>query len=195
VFVNGKKASIRSVADALYTYKIGYISENRKEEGLILRDTVRTNVSITFLRWIREFLHRFINVRKEKEKVVEMIRRLDIKTTGINQIVNNLSGGNQQKVSISKWLAADCEILIIDEPTVGVDVGAKEYIHNLIWELAERYHKSIILISSEMPEMVSLARRILIFRNNRIVSEISDLNREMEDRYEYTSDRIGQYFV
>ena len=195
VYINGNKAKIRSVADILNKYKTGYVSENRKEEGLILMDTVRTNISITFLRRIREILYKFINVRKEKEKVHEMIHRLDIKTTGIHQIVNNLSGGNQQKVSISKWLAADCDILIIDEPTVGVDVGAKEYIHNLIWELAATYKKAIILISSEMPEMISLARRILIFRNSEIVAEIHDLNKNFENRYEYTSSQIGQYFV
>ena len=195
VYVNGKKAKIRSVADSLVKYRIGYVSENRKEEGLILLDTLKTNVAITVWRNIRRVLNRIISPKEEREAAETMVKRLDIKTTGINQIVNNLSGGNQQKVSIAKWLAADCDILIIDEPTVGVDVGAKNYIHNLIWELASEYHKSIILISSEMPEMVSLARKILVFKESKIVAEIDDLNNIVSNRYKDISSRIGYYLV
>lgn len=195
IFVKGELAKIRSVADSLVKYKIGYVSENRKEEGLILYDTVRSNISITIWRNIREIMGRFINTKKEIENVNAMVKRLDIKITGINQVANTLSGGNQQKVSISKWLAADCDILIIDEPTVGVDVGAKKYIHNLIWELANVYQKSIILISSEMPEIVSLARTILVFRDNMVVAEIDGLNEIADNRYHEISGRIGQYLV
>ena len=86
---------------------------------------------------------------------------LEIRATGIDQQVNSLSGGNQQKVSIGKWLAAQCDLLIIDEPTIGVDIGAKEYIHQLIWNLAAEEGKSIILISSDMPEIINVACRIL----------------------------------
>jgi ribose transport system ATP-binding protein len=101
-----------------------------------------------------------------------------------------LSGGNQQKICIGKWLAADCEILIIDEPTVGVDVGAKEQIHELIWKLANEDGKSIILISSDMPEMVTLARRILVFRENKIVEELSNLDK-YKGQYNEVSQLIG----
>ena len=106
---------------------------------------------------------------------------VSVRATGPNQIVGSLSGGNQQKVSISKWLAAGCDILIIDEPTVGVDIGAKEYIHQLIWNLAKVQGKSIILISSDMPEIVSLARRILVFKNFAIVGEIDNLESDSVD--------------
>ena len=195
IYVNGNLAKIKSVADSLIKYRMGYVSENRKEEGLILLDTLRSNISITIWRDIREVLRRFINTGKEKQIVGEMVSRLDIKATGQTQIANTLSGGNQQKVSIAKWLAAECDILIIDEPTIGVDIGAKKYIHNLIWELAQVYHKSIILISSEMPEIVSLARTILVFRDNMIVAEIDDLNDCIENRYNEISGKIGQYMV
>lgn len=94
-------------------------------------------------------------------------------------------------MSIGKWLAANCDILIIDEPTVGVDVGAKKYIHDLIWSLAKDEGKSIILISSDMPEMIALARRILVFKDQEIVGEINDLN-EKERSYEDVSLEIGR---
>ena len=125
---------------------------------------------------------------------LKMIQRLDIKTPSPLQILNNLSGGNQQKVSIGKWLVADCDILILDEPTIGVDVGAKEYIHDLIWKMAREEGKSIILISSDMPELVKLSRRILVFKSYRIVGELADLNQQ-ESTLEETSLRIGQYLA
>ena len=92
------------------------------------------------------------------------------------------------------WLAADCRILIIDEPTVGVDIGAKEYIHQLIWNLAEKQRKSIILISSDLPEMVKIARRILVFREGRIVGELNDLTGDPSDSEE-VSRQIGSRLV
>jgi ribose transport system ATP-binding protein len=109
-------------------------------------------------------------------------------------MVSSLSGGNQQKVSIAKWLAAGCDILIIDEPTVGVDIGAKEYIHQLIWNLAKVQGKSIILISSDMPEIVSLARRILVFKNFAIVGEVDNLESDSVD-YDAASTEIGKYLA
>jgi ribose transport system ATP-binding protein len=124
----------------------------------------------------------------------KMVKTLDIRTTGVNQIAEDLSGGNQQKVSISKWLAAGCDILIIDEPTVGVDVGAKEYIHRLIWDLASKEKKSIILISSDMPEMIKLASRILVFKDKQIIGEVTGINTEVKD-YDQISKQIGHYLA
>jgi ribose transport system ATP-binding protein len=108
--------------------------------------------------------------------------------------VGKLSGGNQQKICIGKWLAASCDILIVDEPTVGVDVGAKEQIHELIWKLANEGGKSIILISSDMPEIVKLARRILVFKENKIVNELNDLDR-YKGQYNEISKLIGANLV
>mgnify|MGYP002960351250 FL=1 len=109
-------------------------------------------------------------------------------------LAGKLSGGNQQKISIAKWLAAECDILIIDEPTVGVDIGAKEYIHDLIWNLVTKENKTVILISSDMNEMISLARRILIFKNRKIVSELKGEEFFARPGSEI-SEEIGKSFV
>jgi ribose transport system ATP-binding protein len=194
IFINQKKAKIKSVADAIKRFNLGYITENRKEGGLILSHSVKTNITITIWDSIRIKVLRAINIKKENNSAKNMIEALAIKVTGPDQIVRNLSGGNQQKVSIAKWLAADCDILIIDEPTVGIDVGAKEQIHKIIWELAKIEGKSIILISSDMVEMVNLARRILVFRENKIVGEINDLHIN-EEPYEEVSKKIGSFLV
>ncbi len=176
VMVRGELARIRSISDSLYRYRIGYVTENRKEEGLLLEDTVRANLTITvWPRMVNKFT-RWISQRQEDATAHEMVESLEIRTPGLAQIVENLSGGNQQKVSLAKWLAADCDVLIIDEPTVGVDIGAKEQIHQLIRRLAERDRKSIILISSDMPEIVRLANRILVFRDQRIVGEVDEVD-------------------
>jgi ribose transport system ATP-binding protein len=194
ILVRGAPATIGSVAESLERYRIGYVSENRKEEGLILSASVASNLTITIWNRLRSRLMRILKPSREVDQAVKMIRRLDIKTPSPLQVLSNLSGGNQQKVSIGKWLVADCDILILDEPTIGVDVGAKEYIHDLIWKMAKEEGKSIILISSDMPELVKLSRRILVFKNYQIVGEIDDLNRK-ESTLEETSLRIGRYLA
>jgi ribose transport system ATP-binding protein len=194
LLVRGKQARIGSVAESLQRYRIGYVSENRKEEGLILSASVTSNLTITIWNRLRSRLLGILKPRREVDQAVKMIQRLDIKTPGPLQILNNLSGGNQQKVSIGKWLVADCDILILDEPTIGVDVGAKEYLHDLIWKMAKEEGKSIILISSDMPELVKLSRRVLVFKNYQIVGELDDLNKR-ESTLEETSLRIGQYLA
>ncbi len=173
VFLEGKPVKIDSFKTALHKYKIGYVTENRKEEGLFLEHTVGTNICVNSLN--KSYYGRipFINLKKERENAGFFANRLEIKTPSLSTLAGKLSGGNQQKISIAKWLAADCDILIIDEPTVGVDIGAKEYIHELIWNLAAKEGKTVILISSDMNEMISLARRILIFKDKQITGELS----------------------
>jgi ribose transport system ATP-binding protein len=194
VLVRGVPARTSSVATSLQRYRIGYVSENRKEEGLILGASVTTNLTITIWNRLRSRVLRTLRPRREVEQAAKMIQELDIKTPSPTQVLYNLSGGNQQKVSIGKWLVANCDILILDEPTVGVDVGAKEYIHDLIWRMAKEDGKSIILISSDLPELVKLSRRILVFKNYQIVGELSDLN-ERVTTLEETSLRIGKYLA
>lgn len=193
VLVSGRSAKISSMRDSIDKYKIGYVSENRKEEGLILDASVGTNISITV--WSR-LLNKFRKIsQKEEDKIVhKMVDKMEIKAPSVKSKVLNLSGGNQQKVSIGKWLAADCDILIIDEPTVGVDVGAKAHIHELIWNLAQKEGKSIILISSDMPELVRLSRRILVFRDQKIAGEITGLN-DGSKNYAQVSGEIGEYLA
>ena len=191
VWVNGKPAAIHSMADSLYKYSMGYVSENRKEKGLILTASIKNNVNITI--W-NKIINQFgaINLKTEDDQANHFMRELAIRATDANQPVMRLSGGNQQKVSISKWLAARCDILIFDEPTIGVDIGAKEYIHQLIWNLAKNEGKSIIIISSDMPEIINVARRILVFKEFKIVGEIQ--NNQPEPRsYQDVSQEIGKY--
>ncbi len=186
--VNGRKVHIRSIYEAMSHYSIAYVTEDRRKDGLIMTDTVRTNITITV--WDR--IARFFGIvfgKKECDICWEQIRNLEVKTYGLKQKVGNLSGGNQQKINIAKWLAANSRILIIDEPTVGVDVGAKEYFARLIWELAKKQKKSIILISSDMPEIIKLAGRILVFSGNRIVGEVDNSSKD----YKETSAKIGNY--
>jgi ribose transport system ATP-binding protein len=192
VFIRGERAVPRSVADSLERHRIGYVTENRKEEGLLLGSPVRTNVTITVWPRLVRRLTRVISRTKELAVTADMIRALDIRTTGPEQRTEDLSGGNQQKVSISKWLAAECDILIIDEPTVGVDVGAKDQIHRLIWNLAKTEGKAIVLISSDMPEIVRLASRILVFRDHRVVGEVADVGNGTRG-YADISAAIGRY--
>ncbi len=194
VYVGGKEINPRSIADSLYEYRIGYVTENRKEEGLLLNSSIKTNVNITIWPRIASRILRFVSGGKEIENAENMVENLDIRATSINQLAQKLSGGNQQKLSISKWLVADCDIIIFDEPTIGVDVGAKEYIHKLIYNLAHEEDKSIILISSDMPEIIKLANRIYIFREKKIIGEIEEVNKD-EESYKIVSNQIASYYV
>ena len=133
---------------------------------------------------------RRIDARAETKAAQALVAALDIRTTGLEQEVNHLSGGNQQKVSLGKWLAAECDILIVDEPTVGVDIQAKAQIHHLLWDLAAKEGKAIILISSDMPELIGLAGRILVFKDKQIVHEIAEIH-ERGLSYDEISRRIG----
>ncbi len=193
VLITGVAARPRSVAESLSRHRLGYVSENRKEKGLILGASVNTNIAITVWDRISRPLVG-ISLAQERHVGQRFMDAVEVRATGPDQLVGRLSGGNQQKVSIAKWLAAGCDTLIVDEPTIGVDVGAKEAIHHLIWDLAKNEGKSIILISSDLPEMIHLARRILVFRKFRIVGEITDLN-ERPRTYDDVSSEVGRYLA
>lgn len=194
VYLWGRKIEIDSFQTALSRYRIGYVTENRKEEGLFLGHSVAMNICVNSL-W-KSYCEKIplIRLKKEQENAGIYAKRLEIKTPSLDTLAGKLSGGNQQKISIAKWLAADCDILIIDEPTVGVDIGAKEYIHDLIWDLATKENKTVILISSDMNEMISLARRILIFKDKRIVAELKG-EEFFAQSGEKISAEIGKSFV
>lgn len=177
IFINGKKVLIHSTKDAKAN-SIGMITEERKETGLVLDFSVARNLTITNLKKVSGAF--FSIVRKKENKVAkEYVQKLNIKTPSINQKVVNLSGGNQQKVVIAKWLFSDADILILDEPTRGIDVGAKYEIYLLINQLAEK-GKSIIMISSELPEVLGMSDRIIVMHNGVIKGELtgSDINAE-----------------
>ena len=189
ISIAGRRVEIRSIGDSLRRLRLGYATENRKEEGLLLDAPVGTNLTITIWDRIQNKWTWRIDRKKDRDIGQSMITEMSIKCRGLDETAGNLSGGNQQKICLGKWLAADCEILIIDEPTVGVDIGAKEQIHQLIWDLAAKKGKAILLISSDMPEVIKLANRILVFRDHHIVGEVDNV----EQSYEQTSQAIGQY--
>lgn len=170
--VNGQQAHIRSMYEALERYRIGYVSEDRKGEGLLLGYPVRDNIAITIWRRIAGVLG-LIPPGAEAKVTGPFIERLAIRTPSIEAMVSTLSGGNQQKVSIAKWLAAQTDILIVDEPTVGIDVKTKVEIHELIAGIA-RDGVSVLLISSDMAEMITLADRILVLHDFRVVGEVAN---------------------
>lgn len=168
IFVNGKEVNIRSPRDAVKA-GIGYLSEDRKRFGLIVDKDVEEN---TVLATMDQFASgMFINHKKARETAEKYVAELKTKTPSVKQLVKKLSGGNQQKVVIAKWLVRDCDILIFDEPTRGIDVGAKSEIYNLMESLAKA-GKSIIMISSELPEVLRMSDRIIVMCEGRITGEI-----------------------
>ena len=183
--VDGKPARPKDVTTAMTKYRIGYVSENRKTDGLILSHSILFNVSITVWRRIARLLG-WVRGAEERAVVQEYVTKLDVKTPSLEQRVMNLSGGNQQKVSIAKWLAAKADILIFDEPTIGIDVKTKYALHDLIWDLAAQ-GKAILLISSDMPEMIRLADRVLVMKANRIIDQLPNSH-----DYDQMSQRIMQ---
>ncbi len=172
VLVDGQPARIGSVADALHRHGIGYVSEDRKGEGLILIHSVLDNAGITVWQRLRNAV-RFVTDGAVAARVEPVIRKLEVRTPSLRQTIGNLSGGNQQKVSVAKWLAANVRVLIVDEPTVGVDIKTKAYVHELIRELSDA-DTSILLITSDMPEMVTVADRILVMDDFALRGEVDN---------------------
>lgn len=176
IYIKGKRVEIKTPADAV-RHGIGYLSEDRKRYGLMLIKSVTENTAIASMdRYIR---FGFINDRKMREEAQEYNMKLRTKTPSMNQLLKNLSGGNQQKVIIARWLIKNSDILIFDEPTRGIDVGAKSEIYALISELAAQ-GKSIIMISSELVEILRLSDRVLVMCEGRKTGEldISEANQE-----------------
>ena len=158
IYVNGQKVTIKSPQDAV-KHGIGYLSEDRKRFGIVVQKTVAENTTMADL---DEFANGpFINKKKENEVAQKYVESLATKTPSVDQLVVNLSGGNQQKVVIAKWLTRNCDILIFDEPTRGIDVGAKNEIYKLMNQLAAE-GKAIIMVSSEMTEILRMSDRIVV---------------------------------
>lgn len=177
IFVNGKEINNKSSQDGLKN-KIAYVSEDRKGDGLILELSIKENMTISSLDKISSFFK--INKKKEEEIVNEYIDTINIKTPNQNQLIKNLSGGNQQKVAIAKALMTNPDILILDEPTRGVDVGAKKEIYDLINDFKAK-GKAVIMISSEMPEILGLSDRILVLSQGHITGEFNIENATQEE--------------
>ncbi|MEU4230864.1 sugar ABC transporter ATP-binding protein [Nonomuraea sp. NPDC026600] len=169
VEVQGHPVRIRDVGEALRRYRIGYVTENRKEEGLFLDQPITRNIGVTVWRGLARA--GLVTDRAERRLSEEYADRLGIRASSVRQLTGQLSGGNQQKVSLAKWLAARCEILIVDEPTVGIDVRTKAAFHELIAELAGS-GLGLLLISSDLPEIVTLADRIAVMSDFSLRGEL-----------------------
>lgn len=167
LLLGGRDITPRDPYDAIQK-GIGYLTEDRKDNGLILGRPIFENVTLAYF---AKSLSMLMDLGKERTDTENISRQLDIKTPSIAQLVINLSGGNQQKVVLAKWLYAGSEVLIFDEPTVGVDVGAKAEIYRMMEDLA-RQGKIIIMISSDNPELIAVSDRVAIMRNKRLVAII-----------------------
>ncbi len=170
ILIDGKKVSIKSPNTAV-RHGIGLATEDRKSQGLFLHMSIKDNAMISSMSKISSY--GFIDLKEELRTVLKYIDELNIKTSGCDKKVGELSGGNQQKVVLAKWLSTGSRILILDEPTRGIDVGAKYEIYCLMNELAKR-GIGIIMISSELPEIMGMSDRILVMHNGRIAGEIND---------------------
>lgn len=169
IILDGEEITVRRPDQAI-AKGIGFAPEDRKREGLILMRSVLENASMAILRQLSRF--HIVRRAMEREVVASYVEKLNVRTPSLDQEVGKLSGGNQQKVVLSRWLAARPKVLILDEPTRGIDVGAKAEIYGLIDDLANE-GLGIMFISSEMPELLGLADRVYVMQNGRITGELS----------------------
>lgn len=171
VLLHGRPVRIGSVGEALRRYKMGYVTENRKEEGLFLEQPITRNIGVTV--WRQLARAGLIPDKGERSLVDTYTKQLGIRAASSRQLAGQLSGGNQQKVSLAKWLAANCDILVVDEPTVGIDVRTKAAFHELIADLATR-GLALVLISSDLPEIVTLADRIVVLADFQVRGQLAN---------------------
>jgi len=176
ILKNGKPLEIKNISDAIKN-GIAYLTEDRKNAGLILIDNIKHNVSLPNLKKISK--NTVINDELESRTVDQYCSRLNVKSTGIHQRTGNLSGGNQQKIVFAKWIMAQMDVLILDEPTRGIDVGAKYEIYCIINQLASE-GKCVIFISSELPEILGMCDRIYVINEGRDVGELESKDASQE---------------
>jgi putative multiple sugar transport system ATP-binding protein len=176
VKIGGKLVDTSTVAGAIAA-GLAYVTEDRKELGLILEEPIVRNITLANLMGVSK---RGVLSHRREQQVAEQYRRaMNIRTPGVMQKVVNLSGGNQQKVVLSKWLFADPQVLILDEPTRGIDVGAKFEIYGIMNELAAQ-GRGVVMISSEMPELLGMCDRIYVMNEGRIVGELTKAEASQE---------------
>jgi ABC-type sugar transport system ATPase subunit len=168
IFIKGSPMALGNVNRSM-KHRIGYLPEDRKKEGLVLSMNISDNVSLPHIDTFSRF--GFVDHGREIKEVERLTKRLRVKAPSIDSITAGLSGGNQQKVAIAKWLARSCDLLIVDEPTRGVDVGAKAEIYQLLDEVTCQ-GLAVLMISSELPELLSLSRRIIVMREGFVTGEL-----------------------
>ena len=168
IFINGREVHLKNTRDAIKN-RLAYVTEDRKGNGLILSNSLRVNITLSNMAKVSA--HKRIDTDLERTVADEYRKMLQVKCSSIEQNVDSLSGGNQQKVLLSKWMFAEPEILLLDEPTRGIDVGAKYEIYKIINDLVSD-GKSVLFISSEMPELLGMCDRIYVMSEGRIVAEL-----------------------
>jgi rhamnose transport system ATP-binding protein len=169
ILLEGRPVQFSAPSEALAA-GIAYVPEDRHQDGLVLDFSIANNVTLPILP--RMFPRLFVNPRAERELATGYSERLRVRSTGVDQLVNALSGGNQQKVVIAKWLATKPKVLILDEPTRGIDIGAKVEVHRIISELAAA-GLGIVMISSDLPEVLAMSDRIVVLHEGRVTAELS----------------------
>ncbi|MFV0606493.1 MAG: sugar ABC transporter ATP-binding protein [Niabella sp.] len=184
VLLNGKKANFTHPSQAIER-GMGYLSEDRKKDGLFLDFNIQENIIVSSLSRLINSLY-FVSLKKSRTYSQNYVESLRVKTPGINKIVGELSGGNQQKVIIARWLLTESQLLIFDEPTRGIDVGAKLEIYNMLQEMAE-LGMSIIVISSDLPEVIGISDRVLVMRQGEIVGNVTGDQIDPEIIMQYAS--------
>lgn len=177
LWIHGERKDCSAPVKALKA-GIGFVSDDRKQEGLVLIRSIRENISMSSLKKLTKGIH--LNTRLETERVNHQVKSLNIRISSTAQLAGKLSGGNQQKIVFAKVLEADSDILILNEPTRGVDVGAKAEIYSIMDQLTKN-GKSILMFSTDLPELIGISDRVIVMREGRIVLEISgkDMNQEM----------------
>jgi ABC-type sugar transport system ATPase subunit len=177
LLLNGKDIIIKTPTDAMHS-GIAFVPENRLSEGLVLRKSTKENLGLTLLDVLSNRMG-LINPTKQDEMVATWMKKLEIRPNNPELLAAKLSGGNQQRVVIAKWLATEPKILIVDEPTNGIDVGAKAEIHKLLRSLAET-GLGIIVVSSELPEILAICDRVVVMRRGRVTANMycEGLNQE-----------------
>lgn len=182
IILNGKRITNKSPKEAI-DHGIVMVPEDRKTQGILPNMTVGENISISILHKLTNYLG-LINEQQENQIIAESIRKLNVKTPNANKKILELSGGNQQKAIVARWLITEPQVLILDEPTKGIDVGAKAEFYKLICEIATQ-GVSVLLVSSELPEIIGLSDRILVMKNGKITGEMI--------REEATEDKLLAY--
>ena len=183
IYCQGKLVNIQSPFDAI-RHGVGLLPEDRKQQGLLLGLSIKKNITLSILERLSP--KGFVRTREETQICEKLVADMRIKTPSLDQLGKNLSGGNQQKVVLAKWLATHCDVLIFDEPTRGIDVGAKQEIYSILRQLTEK-GKGIIMISSEMPELLGMSDRVAIMREGKIVQTLEKTQFCQERILEYAS--------
>jgi ribose transport system ATP-binding protein len=182
IYLSGKRVTNKAPASAIKR-GLGFVTEDRQKTGVVIKRDIRENINLIDQVKNKGF---FNSSSKQKSNTSEMIKRLNIRCAGHQQLVSNLSGGKQQKIVLAKWLLVDSDILILDEPTRGIDIGAREEIYKIIHELSNS-GKTIIIVSSDLSEVLNICQRVIVMHEGSIKAELTLKDRTEEKIMSYAT--------